>query len=89
MWSDSGYISLALPVLVAFPLWYWVKKSSKNVLPYPPGPKPYPLIGNLLDFPLNIPPWEGLKEMAEQHGQSLPRIVDFTVETLIVEPLES
>ena len=71
MWNDSGYLSLALAVLVALPLWYWVKKRSKSVLPFPPGPKPYPLIGNLLDVPLSIAPWEWLKEMAKQHGQSL------------------
>ncbi|KAF9783495.1 cytochrome P450 [Thelephora terrestris] len=67
MWNGSGYISLVLPLLVAFPVWYWVRKRSKNSLPYPPGPKAYPLIGSLLDFPHKVPLWEGLTNLAKRH----------------------
>ena len=74
MWNDSGYMSLVLPVLLILPAWYWLRKRAKSTLPYPPGPKPYPLIGNLLDFPLDVPLWEGLASIAKQHGRILPSL---------------
>ena len=68
MLSDSGYIPLALSVSLALPAWHWLQKRSKNALPYPPGPEGYPVIGNLLDFPVGVPLWEGLSSVAKQHG---------------------
>lgn len=72
MWYESGYISLVLPVVFVLPAWYWLQRRPKNALPHPPGPKGYPLIGNLLDFPAGVPLWEGLANMARQHGRVLP-----------------
>jgi len=43
--STTGVIIL---VLALIPL-YWVSKRTR--LPLPPGPKGWPLIGNLLDVP--------------------------------------
>ena len=74
MWGNSGYISLVLPPLIAFPVWYLLQNRSKNTLQYPPGPKAYPLIGNLLDFPASAPLWEGFTNLAKQYGGiPLPR----------------
>ncbi|KAH9174424.1 cytochrome P450 [Lactarius sanguifluus] len=39
-------------------------------LPYPPGPKPWPIIGNLLDSPKQSP-WVAYAEMSKQHGDIL------------------
>ena len=36
--------------------------------PYPPGPKGYPIIGNVFDLPKN-PVWEGLTKMAQEYGE--------------------
>ena len=36
--------------------------------PYPPGPKGYPVIGNVLDFPKD-PMWEEFAKMGEEHGK--------------------
>ena len=71
MWDDSGYVSLILPALFTLSAWYWLRKRPKSALPYPPGPNPYPVIGNLLDFPLGVPLWEGLADLAKRHGRIL------------------
>ena len=37
-------------------LWLWVWSTNKlhgrRYLPFPPGPKPWPIIGNILDLPV-------------------------------------
>ena len=40
---------------------------NKSKLPYPPGPKGLPLIGNILDLPRDVPVWEGFAKMAETY----------------------
>ena len=72
VWNDSSYAPLVLPLFFALPAWNWLRKRSKSAIPYPPGPKPYPIIENLLDSPLGVPLWEGLAEMAKQYGEMLP-----------------
>ena len=37
--------------------------------PYPPGPKPWPIIGNLLDSPKQSQ-WTAYAEMSKEHGLS-------------------
>jgi len=53
--------------------------SSKSKLPYPPGPKALPLIGNALDFPRNVPVWEGFSQMAEKYRTSIVRTTRWRV----------
>ncbi|KAF9786329.1 cytochrome P450 [Thelephora terrestris] len=43
------------------------RKWASIRLPYPPGPKGYPIIGNVLNFPEN-PIWEGLTKMAQEYN---------------------
>jgi len=42
--------------------------ASRRTTPYPPGPKGYPVIGNVFDFP-KTPIWEGFMKMARDHGE--------------------
>ena len=44
------FLSLPITVFIALLLWKYVT-SRKQHRPYPPGPKPKPIIGNALDLP--------------------------------------
>ncbi|KAG6854559.1 hypothetical protein C0991_004895 [Blastosporella zonata] len=56
---------VAFAVAVAF---YLCKK--RHNLPYPPGPKGYPIIGNLLDIPTGFQ-WTTYTEWAKKYGDLL------------------
>jgi len=43
------------------------RKSNPRSLPLPPGPKPWPLIGNLFDMPLDHP-WSVYASWTKQYG---------------------
>ena len=63
---------LAVSVLYSLPLCALIliiiRRLRKSALPYPPGPKGYPILGNVLDLPKNTPIWEGLLSLAERQG---------------------
>ncbi|KAI0061752.1 cytochrome P450 [Artomyces pyxidatus] len=48
-------------------VFYLRARWARARLPYPPGPKPLPLIGNLFDFP-RVTPWVTYRQMAKQYG---------------------
>ncbi|KAF9645502.1 cytochrome P450 [Thelephora ganbajun] len=68
---SEKYAGTALVVVVTAIVLALVRKkwTSRNP-PYPPGPKGYPIIGNLLDFPGN-PIWEGFARMAKEYNTDL------------------
>jgi hypothetical protein len=60
----SGLAVVATAIILAVVRRQWASKRP----PYPPGPKGYPIIGNVFDFPKN-PIWEGLTRMAQEYGE--------------------
>ena len=45
-----------------------IRRRKNSTLPYPPGPKGYPILGNVLDLPKNIPTCEIFQSLANDHG---------------------
>jgi len=48
-------------------IWKWQQDGNKP--PYPPGPKGYPLIGNILDVPQDIPVWQAFIPLAKKFSK--------------------
>jgi len=44
------------------------RKWRKTTFSYPPGPKGYPILGNVLDLSQSVPFWESLASLANRHG---------------------
>lgn len=43
------------------------KKQNAGRFLYPPGPRPYPIIGNLYDFP-TVQPWVTYTQWQKEYG---------------------
>jgi hypothetical protein len=71
-YAGSALAVAATVIVLAVVRRQWASKHP----PYPPGPKGYPIIGNVFDFPKN-PIWEGFARMAQEHGEqrALSRLV--------------
>lgn len=46
------------------------RKWKRPALPYPPGPKGYPILGNVLDLPMTAPIWENITTLSNRYGTS-------------------
>ncbi|KAJ7496786.1 cytochrome P450 [Mycena latifolia] len=64
--QDSKTLILALGAAALVVTLYYAKRK-KTMGPYPPGPKPLPILGNALDLPQSQP-WVGFSQLAKQHG---------------------
>ncbi|KAK7678454.1 hypothetical protein QCA50_018514 [Cerrena zonata] len=54
-------------LLAAVLLLLWVKKLFRPKLPLPPGPRGYPIIGNMLDVP-SVMPWKTFRKWSKIYG---------------------
>jgi hypothetical protein len=63
----EGFAPYLAGTAAALLVWAFLQLSRKRSLPYPPGPKPWPIIGNLLDFP-SEQEWLGFRKWNEQYG---------------------
>jgi hypothetical protein len=59
---DCFAISIFLYLIVNFR-----DHRRRGGVPYPPGPRPWPIIGNLLDIPKSKP-WSAYGDMSKTYG---------------------
>ena len=64
MIDTSALYSLLFCVLI-FAL---ARKWKRSPLPYPPGPKGYPILGNVLDLSTSVPIWENFTSLSNRLG---------------------
>lgn len=63
------------PLLLSVFIFIFVRRQKRSTLPYPPGPKGYPILGNVLDLTMSVPIWENLHSLANDHGTPKCRFV--------------
>lgn len=64
--SPLGAALLAITALL-----FLVRRRRSAKLPYPPGPKGYPIIGNLFDIPQGVSVWKAAVSMGETYSERL------------------
>lgn len=67
--SLPGITTSVLALGIVTVLAWTLRDRSRNRLPLPPGPKPFPLIGNVLDMPREKE-WETYERWSRQYGTS-------------------
>jgi hypothetical protein len=69
LWKTYPYHTTLAALLFSLVLFkQWKKGGNLNGLPLPPGPKGYPLIGNLFDIPVERP-WVVYDEWRKTYGK--------------------
>ena len=61
-------ISVLYPLLFGVIVLVLARKRKRPALPYPPGPKGYPILGNVLDLTMNVPICEDVSSLANRYG---------------------
>ena len=61
-------ISVLYPLLFCLLILALVRKWKRASLPYPPGPKGYPILGNVLDLTMAVPIWEDITSLTNSYG---------------------
>lgn len=57
--GEIGFIALVIGLIICVAVKGLSSMLRSNHLPLPPGPRPFPIIGNMLDFPSGLSEPEG------------------------------
>ncbi|KZP26478.1 cytochrome P450 [Athelia psychrophila] len=80
---DASTVALFASLLLA--TWYYSRKASR----YPPGPKGWPLIGNLLDAPKPGSEWVDYHEMCKKYSSDMVYLSIFRQSVLVLDSFEA
>ncbi|KIJ27086.1 hypothetical protein M422DRAFT_236247 [Sphaerobolus stellatus SS14] len=86
MFSFTAQLYLISLIAIVLVLTYAIRKARTNTLPFPPGPKPLPILGNLLDMP-KFRPWDRFMEWRKQYGD-IVHVTVFGRHIIILNSLE-
>ena len=68
-------LSFSLPVfvllVVALLLFLMHRRRRNSRLPYPPGPKGLPVVGNTFDVPQDVPLWKAAMSIGANYSESV------------------
>ena len=64
----AGIIIAFSLILLSYVYHLTAWKRRMQGRPFPPGPPPLPLVGNLFDVP-TVKMWEGYRSLAEKYGK--------------------
>lgn len=67
----TDILAVILLSLLSFFILRYNHRRSRHMLPFPPGPKPLPIVGNLFDLPNNLP-WLTYSEWNQKYGETTP-----------------
>lgn len=73
-------LSTLYPLPLGLLLFFLARRWRRPALPRPPGPKGYPIIGNVLDLNLSVPIWESITSLSNRYGT--PRVIPFVARLL-------
>ena len=76
-------ISVLYPLLFGVFVFVFVRKWKRPASPYPPGPKGYPILGNVLDLTMSVPLCEDVTSLANRYGTFWSRSVRDGSETAL------
>ena len=68
-------VSVLYPLLFGVFILALVRKWKRPTLPYPPGPKGYPILGNVLDLNMSVPLWEDITSLTNRYGMLRSRSI--------------
>ena len=75
--------STLYPLLLGPLILVLVRKWKRPALPYPPGPKGYPILGNVLDLSMSVPIWESITSLSNSCGAPSSHRVCRTPEAVV------
>ena len=64
--EPAVFFVLILLILIVY---YAFRPKPAASSPLPPGPKPFPIIGNALDIPGSMP-WKAFRDLSKKYGTS-------------------
>ncbi|KAJ3539842.1 hypothetical protein NMY22_g4549 [Coprinellus aureogranulatus] len=83
---DTPLVAKAAFALLASATLYRIAKAPRNL---PPGPRGWPIIGNLLDVPLDVDFWKTFREWGKQFDADVLHMSIFGINFIILNSMQA